>query len=222
MWTIFCLYWICHHIASVLCLGRGLETLWRVKKRVNSVQSLSRVSLWPHGLQHARLPFPSPTPGACSNSHPLSRWCHATISSSVTPFSSCLQSFPASGSFPMTQFFTAGGQSIGVSASASVLLVNIQDWFPLGWIVWSPCSPRDSQESSLTPQSESRQENLKLSSLLSFLLFSWVFPGDASNKEPDCHCRRNKWCRFSPWVGKIPRRREWQSTPVFLPGKFHE
>ena len=76
---------------------------------------------------------PSPTPRACSNSCPLSQWCHATISSSVVPFSSCLQSFPASGSFPMSQLFTSGGPSIGVSASASVLPMNIQDWFPLGW-----------------------------------------------------------------------------------------
>ena len=88
-------------------------------------------SLWPHGLQHARLPYPSPAPGACSNSCPSSWWCHPTISSSVIPFSSCLQSFPSSGSFPMSQFFTSGGQSIGVSASASVLPMNIQDWFPL-------------------------------------------------------------------------------------------
>ena len=104
-------------------------------------------SLWPRGLQHTRLPCPSPTPRACSNSSPLSPWCHSTISSSVVPFSSCLQSFPASGSFQMNQFFTSGGQSIGVSASASVLPVNIQDWFP--------CSPRDSQESSPTPQFKS-------------------------------------------------------------------
>ena len=89
-------------------------------------------TLWPDGLQHASLPCPSPTPGACSNSCPLSWWCHPTISSSVVPFSSCLQSFPASGSFPMSQFFTSGDQSIGVSASASVLPMNIQDWFPLG------------------------------------------------------------------------------------------
>ena len=87
-------------------------------------------SLWPHGLQHARLPCPSPTPRACSNSYPLNQWCHPTISSSVVPFSSCLQSFPASGSFPMTQLFTSGGQSIG--ASAAVLPMNIQDWSPLG------------------------------------------------------------------------------------------
>ena len=83
-----------------------------------------------HGRKHARLPCPSPTPGACSNSCPLSRWCHPTISSSVVPFSSCLQSFPASGSFPMSLFFTSSGQSVG--ASTSVLPMNIQDWFLLG------------------------------------------------------------------------------------------
>ena len=90
-------------------------------------------SLRPHGLQHARPPCPSPTCGVYSNSCPLSRWCHPTISSSVVPFTSFLQSFLASGSFPVSQFFTSGGQSIGVSASASVLPMNIQDWFPLGW-----------------------------------------------------------------------------------------
>ena len=93
-------------------------------------------SLWPYGLQHARLSCPSPTPGAYSYSCPLSRWCHPTISSSVVAFSSCLQYFPASRSFPMSQFFTSGGQSVGVSASASVLPMNIQDWFPLGWTGW--------------------------------------------------------------------------------------
>ena len=93
-------------------------------------------SLRPHGLQHARPPCPSPSPGAYPNSRPLSWWCHSTISSSVVPFSSCLQSFPASGSFPMNQFFTSGGQSIGDSASASVLPMNIQNWFPLGWTGW--------------------------------------------------------------------------------------
>ena len=89
-------------------------------------------SLWPHGLQHTRLPCPSSTPGACSNSGPLSRWCHPTVSSSVVSFSSCLQSFPASGSFLMSHLFASGGQNIGAPASASVLLMNIQDWFPLG------------------------------------------------------------------------------------------
>ena len=89
-------------------------------------------SLQPHGLQHARFPCPSPTLRACSNLCPLSRWCHPTISSSVIPFSSCLQTFPASGSFPVSHFFASGGQSIGASASALVLSRNIQGCFPLG------------------------------------------------------------------------------------------
>ena len=113
--------------------------------------SVMSISLWPHGLQNARLPCPSSSPGACSDSCPLSRWCHPTISSSVTPFS-CPQSFPASGSFPVSQLFTTGGQSIGASALASVLPVNIQRWFPLGM---TPCSPRNSQNSSPMPQFES-------------------------------------------------------------------
>ena len=87
-------------------------------------------------MQHARRPCPSPTSGAYSNSCPLSRWCHPTISSSVVPFSSCLQSFPASGSSPVSQFFASGDQSIGVSASTSVFPMNIQDWSPLGWMDW--------------------------------------------------------------------------------------
>ena len=93
-------------------------------------------SLRPHGLHHTRLPCPSPAPGVYSNSCPLSWWWHPAISSSVIPFSFCLQSFPASGSFPMSQFFASAGQSIGISASASVLPMNIQDWFPLGWTGW--------------------------------------------------------------------------------------
>ena len=103
-----------------------------------SVQFSSFVSdsLRPHGLQHVRLPWPSPTSRAYSNSCPLSQWCHPTISSSVIVFSSCLQSFTVTGSFPMSQFFTSGSQSIGVSASASGLPMNIQDWFPLGWTGW--------------------------------------------------------------------------------------
>ena len=103
----------------------------------HSVQfsSVVSVSLRPCGLQHSRPPCPSPTPGAYSDSCPSCQWCHPTISSSVVPFSSCLQSFPASGSFPMSQFFASGGQSIGVSAS-SVLPMNIQDRFSLGWTGW--------------------------------------------------------------------------------------
>ena len=98
--------------------------------------SVVSYSLWPHESKHARSPRPSPTPGVYSNSCPLSRGCHPAISSSVIPFSSCLQSFSASGSFQMGQFFASGGQSIGVSASTSVLPVNIQDWSPLGWTGW--------------------------------------------------------------------------------------
>ena len=101
-----------------------------------SCHSVPSDSLWPHGLQQARFPCPSPTLRAYSNSCPSSWWCHPTISSSVVPFSSSLQSFPASGSFPMSQFFASGSQSTGVSASASVLPMNIQDWFPLGFTGW--------------------------------------------------------------------------------------
>ena len=97
-------------------------------------RSVMSSSLQPHGLQHTRPPCPSPTPGVYPNSCPLSQWCHPIISSSVVPFSSCLQSFPPSGSFQMSQFFTSGDQTI--RASASVLPMNIQDWFHLGWTGW--------------------------------------------------------------------------------------
>jgi len=98
--------------------------------------SLMSDALWPHELQHSRPPCPSPTPRVHSNSCPLSQWCHPTISFSVVPFSSYLQSFSASGSFQMSHFFTSGGQSIGVSASATLLPMNVQDWFPLGCNGW--------------------------------------------------------------------------------------
>ena len=111
-------------------------------------------SLQPHGLQHTRLPCPSPSPEACSNSYPSSWWCHPTILSSVVPFS-CLLSFPASGSFLKSHLFTSGGQSIGTSASASVLPMNIQGWFPLGLTGLLSLSPTDSQESSSTPHFKS-------------------------------------------------------------------
>ena len=107
------------------------ESRWR-RDQFSSVQLLILSdSLWPHGLQHARLPCPSPTPRVCSNSCPSSRWYHPTITFSVVPFS-CVQSFPASGSFPMSQFFVSGGQNIGASTSAQVLPMNIQDWFLSG------------------------------------------------------------------------------------------
>ena len=121
----FCIRKFISYLTNVIC--------------INSVQFSCPMSdsLRPHGLQYARPPCPWPTTGPCSNSCPLSRWCHPTISSSVVPFSSSLQSFPASGSFQMSELFASGGQSIGLSASASVLPMNIQDWFPLGWTGWT-------------------------------------------------------------------------------------
>ena len=110
-----------------------------ILRKTSSVQfnhSVVSDSLQPHEPQHARAPCPSPIPGVYPNSCPLSRWCHPTISSSVVPFSSCPQSFPASGSFPVNQLFASGGQRIGVSASSPVLPVNTQDWYPLGWTGW--------------------------------------------------------------------------------------
>ena len=107
---------------------------WGMHSSVQFSHSVVFISLWPHGLQHTRLPCPSPTPRAYSDSCPLSRWCHPTISSSLIHFPSCLQSFPASGSLPRSQFFPSGGQNIRVSASGAVLYsgLNIQDWFPWG------------------------------------------------------------------------------------------
>ena len=131
----------------------GLHLNWDSFESEIVVHSVMSDSLWPRGLQHARLPCPPPSPGACSNSCPLSWWCHPAISSSAVPFFSCLQSFPASKSFPVSQFFTSGGQSIGASVSASVLqneysvLISIRiDWFGLLAVQGT------SKESSLAPQ----------------------------------------------------------------------
>ena len=106
------------------------------KSSVQFSRSVMSDSLQPQGPQHARLPHPSPTPGVYSSSCSLSGWCHPTISSSVVPFPSCLQPFPTPGSFPMSQFLTSGGWSIGLSTSSSVLPMNTQDWSPLGWTGW--------------------------------------------------------------------------------------
>ena len=122
-----------HEITDWFQIGKGVHHQIRSDQISCSVVS---DSLWPHELQHARPPFPSPTPGIHSDSCPLSQWCHLAISSSVVPFSSCPQSLPASGSFQTSQLFTWGGQSTGVSASASVLPMNTQDWSPLGWTGW--------------------------------------------------------------------------------------
>ena len=132
---------------AINCIVHGVTKSWTYLSdfhyhfidQINSVQfTLSVVSdsLWHHRLRHTRPPCPSPTPRACSSSCPSSWWCPLTISSFVVPFSSCLHSFPASGSFQMSQFFPLGGQSIGISASASVLPMNTQDWSPLGWTGW--------------------------------------------------------------------------------------
>ena len=118
------------HPLHYSCLENSMDPWWAIVGHHHSVRS---ESLWPHGLQHARLPYPSQTPGACSNSCSSSLWCHSTISSSAAPFSFCFQSFPESGSFPKSRVFASGGKSIGVSASASVLPMNIQGWFPLGF-----------------------------------------------------------------------------------------
>ena len=134
------------------CIDRQILNQWTTREVLSqsvsqSVQLLSHVKLfatpWTAMGSHARPPCPSPIPGVYSNSCPSHRWCHPTVSSSVIHFSSCLQSFPASGSFSMSQFFASGDQSIGISASASVLPMNIQDWFPLGWTDWIPCGPRE-------------------------------------------------------------------------------
>ena len=172
LWNKFQTSPLCHEISLM-----NVRIIWGYFLIVSSTQiwglwigpvqfscSVVSNSLQPLGLQHAMLTCPSPTPEAYSNSCPLSRWCHPTISSSVIPFSSHLQSFPASGSFPISQFFPSGGQSMGVSASASHLPMNSQDWFPLGWTGWISLHPRDSQESSPTPQFK----NIN-SSVLSFL-----------------------------------------------------
>ena len=152
--------------------GSGIQLRWWVGLQFSSVQfshSVVSDSLRPHEPQHARPPCPSPTPRVYPNSCPSSRWCHPAISSSVVPFSSCPQSFPASGSFPMSQLFTSGGQSIRVSASTSVLPMNTQDWSPLGWTGWVSLqslihtkAPHDqgatcSLEAPLGPRREARE-----------------------------------------------------------------
>ena len=117
------------------CLDGIKNSTW-IECSVQFSRSVMSNSLQPHGLQHARLPCPSPTLRVYSNLCPLSRWCHPTLSSYIVPFSSRLQSFPATGSFPVSQFFTSGGWCGKIGASASVLPMNIQDWFPLGWTGW--------------------------------------------------------------------------------------
>ena len=133
LWSWFILTFHIYDLRPFLhSLARSPVSLLKFNLPIQFSDSVVSDSFWPHGLQHTGPPCPSLTPGACLNSCPSSWWFHATISSSVVPFSSCLQCFPASGSFPMSQFSASGGQIIGASALASVLPMNIQDWFPLG------------------------------------------------------------------------------------------
>ena len=138
-------------------------------------RSVMSNSLWPHEPQHARPPCPSPTPGVHPNPCPLSRWCHPTISSSVVPFSSCPQSFPASGSFQMSQLFASGGQSIGVAASTSVLPINTQDWSPLGWTGWISLQSKGlSRVFSNTTVQKHQFFNAQLSSQSNSHIHTWL------------------------------------------------
>ena len=167
------IYNIYNTFFSILVYYKILNT---VPYAISSVQfscSVVSNSFRPHGRQHSRPPCPSPTPGACSRSCPSSRWCHPTISSSVIS-SSCLQSFPASRSFPMSQFFASGGQSIG--ASASVLPMNIQDWSPLGWTGW--ISLQSKGLSSLLQHHSSKASILRCSAFFMFQLsYSYMTTG---------------------------------------------
>ena len=122
---------------GIISENRGNSYSTNLYNSVQFSRSVMSDSFRPHKLQHARPPCPSPTPGVQSHSHPSSQWCHPAISTSVIPFSSCPQSLPASGSFPKSQFFPRGGQSIGVSALPSILPMNTQDWSPLGWTGWT-------------------------------------------------------------------------------------
>ena len=166
-------------------LDQKAQERQRIQKKAQFIQfscSVMSNSLWPHGLQHARLPYPSPAPGACSNLCPSSQWWNS-ISFSVVPFSSCLQSFPASGSFPMSQLFSSSGQSIGASASASVLPMNIQDWFPLG--LTDLTSLQSKGLSRVSSNTTVQKSSIRLA-----LLFYLFKLGNWSLKKK-CHCPRS-------------------------------
>ena len=191
-----------HHWAEHLVSAHHCYFVWIMMEEVQFSHSVVSNSLQPHGLQHTRLlPCPSPTPGAYSNSCPLSQWCHPTISSSVVPFSSHLQSFLASGSFQMNQFFASGGQSIGVSASTSVLPMNIQDWSPLGWTGWI----------SLQSKGLSRVFSNTTVQKLSFLYTQLLRPSLSFRGCPFCqnHMARWRFCTHqatAAFVGETGQR----------------
>ena len=188
---------LCTVLGSLLSLDFQMWQYFWVNNG-NSVQFSWTVvpdSSHPHEMQHSRLPCSSPTPGTYLNSCPSPRWCHPTISFSVIPFSSCLQSFPASGSFPVSQFFAWGGQSIGVSASASVLPMNIQDWLLLGWTGWISLQSKGLS----TPQLESLLQHH--SSKASILQCSAFFIVQISHS----YMTTGKTVAFTRWtfVGKV-------------------
>ena len=188
-------------------------------------------SLWPHELWHTRLPCPTPSPGVCSNSCPLSQWCHPAISFSVILFSSCLQSFPASGSFPMSRFFTSGGQSIGASASASVLPVNLQGWFPLGLTGLISLMSKDYQESSPAPQLEGINSSVLSLFIVQLLMTNTKWPSCCSLMAvPHSAAKSLQSCRIlcdpidgsptgSPSLG-FSRQEHWSGLP--FPSPMHE
>ena len=162
-------------------------------------------SLQPHRLQHSRLPCPSPTPRVYSNSCPSSRWCHPTISSSVVPFSSHPQSFPASGSFQMSQFFTSGGLSVGVSASPSVLPMNIQDWFPLRLTRWISLQSKGILRSLLQHHS-SKASILRCSA---FFIVQLSHPYMTTGKTIACGLPHiNSSLKFNPSLSFYPKRKK--------------
>ena len=164
------------------------------KHSIQFSHSVVSDSLRPHELQHARPPCPSPTPGVHSDSRPSTQWCHPAISSSVVAFSSCPQSFPASGSFPMSQLFAWGGQSIGVAASASVLPMNTQDWSPLGWTGW------------ISLQSKGLTRHY-------ILLIHDSQPSGSGGKKV---CLQGGRPGFNLWVGKISWRRGMATHSIIL------
>ena len=202
-------------------------------------------SLWPRESQHARPPCPSPIPRVHSDSYPSSQWRHPAISPSVVPFSSCPQSLPASESFPMSQLFAWGGQSIGVLALATFLpkksqLISFRmDWLDLFAVQGTLKSLLQHHSSKASILRRSAFFTVQLShpfmqplttQIKLFVLCSFdtdyssahlAIPGSARGKEPTCLCRGHKWHMFDPWVGKISWRRPWQPIPVFLSGKFH-
>ena len=179
-------------------------------------------SLWPYGLQHTRPPCPSPKPGVYPNSCPSSWWCHPTISSSVGPFSSCLQSFPASGTFPMSQFFASGGQSFGVSASASVLPMNIKGWFPLGWAGWISLLSEGLARvfSNSTVQKHHLLGTQAMAPHSSTLAWKIPWTEEPGRLQSMGSLRvRHDWVTSLSLFTFMHRRRKWQPTPVFLPGE---